>query len=99
MGDDRPDHDPYRCLHRRRRPPAAELGGGGEVDARLSPHGGARERHKIDGDLSDAAAAVTAMNERIAKIESRMTDTQDVMIALSEKLDRFDDQDRKGDAK
>lgn len=42
---------------------------------------------------------MTAINERIAKIESRMTDTQDVMIALSEKLDRFDDQDRKGDAK
>ena len=41
--------------------------------------------------------AVAAMNERIAQIESRMTDTQDVMIALSEKLDRIDDRDRKGD--
>jgi hypothetical protein len=38
-----------------------------------------------------------AMNERIAQIESRMTDTQDVMIALSEKLDRIGDRDRKGD--
>jgi hypothetical protein len=41
--------------------------------------------------------AVAAMNERIAQIESRMTDTQDVMIALSEKLDRIDDRGRKGE--
>lgn len=36
------------------------------------------------------AADVEALAERIAHIESRLTDTQDVMIALSEKLDRID---------
>ena len=41
--------------------------------------------------------AAEAMDERISRIESRMTDTQDVMIALSEKLDRIDDGGRKGD--
>ncbi|MDA0337687.1 MAG: hypothetical protein O2782_21180 [bacterium] len=42
---------------------------------------------------SDAA---TAMDERMAQIEARMTDTQDVMIALSEKLDRIDGRGSKG---
>ena len=37
------------------------------------------------------------MDERIAQIEARMIDTQDVMIALSEKLDRIDDRAVKGD--
>jgi hypothetical protein len=40
---------------------------------------------------------LVAMDERIAQIEARMTDTQDVMIALSEKLDRIDDRAVKGD--
>ena len=37
-----------------------------------------------------------ALGDRLAALESRMTDTQDVMIALSEKLDRMDARDRKG---
>jgi hypothetical protein len=41
--------------------------------------------------------AVKALEERIASIESRLTDTQDVMIALSEKLDRIDDAGRTGE--
>jgi len=41
--------------------------------------------------------AVTAMDERMAQIEARMTNTQDVMIALSEKLDRIDDRGRRTD--
>ena len=36
------------------------------------------------------------LGERLSALESRMTDTQDVMIALSEKLDRMDARDRKG---
>jgi hypothetical protein len=45
-------------------------------------------------NATDADAA-TAMDERMAQIEARMTDTQDVMIALSEKLDRIDDRGSK----
>lgn len=37
------------------------------------------------------------LGERLTALESRMTDTQDVMIALSEKLDRMDARDRKAD--
>ena len=40
------------------------------------------------------AAEPTGMGDRLAALESRMTDTQDVMIALSEKLDRIDARDR-----
>ncbi len=36
------------------------------------------------------------LGDRLSALESRMTDTQDVMIALSEKLDRMDERDRKG---
>ncbi|MCY3736528.1 MAG: hypothetical protein OXG13_09030 [Gemmatimonadaceae bacterium] len=36
------------------------------------------------------------LGDRLAALESRMTDTQDVMIALSEKLDRLDARDRGG---
>ncbi len=36
------------------------------------------------------------LGDRLSALESRMTDTQDVMIALSEKLDRMDARDRKG---
>jgi sugar-specific transcriptional regulator TrmB len=32
-----------------------------------------------------------ALAARLAKIESRLTDTQDVMIALSEKMDRMEE--------
>lgn len=46
----------------------------------------------------DAGPAAAALEERIAQIESRMTDTQDVMIALSEKLDRIDESGSKGKA-
>ena len=35
-----------------------------------------------------------ALGDRLAALESRMTDTQDVMIALSEKIDRMDARDR-----
>ena len=38
----------------------------------------------------------SGLTDRLAALESRMTDTQDVMIALSEKLDRIDSRDRKG---
>ena len=38
-----------------------------------------------------------ALGERLAALESRMTDTQDVMIALSEKVDRMDARDRRAD--
>ena len=38
----------------------------------------------------------SGLGERLAALESRMTDTQDVMIALSEKLDRIDARDRGG---
>ena len=38
----------------------------------------------------------SGLGDRLAALESRMTDTQDVMIALSEKLDRMDARDRKG---
>ncbi len=38
---------------------------------------------------------VTGMTDRIERIEQRLTDTQDVMIALSEKLDRFDEKTNK----
>ena len=36
------------------------------------------------------------LTDRLAALESRMTDTQDVMIALSEKLDRIDSRHREG---
>ncbi len=40
--------------------------------------------------------AMTGMDEevleRLTQIERRLTDTQDVMLALSDKLDRWDDQ-------
>lgn len=32
-----------------------------------------------------------ALSDRLAKIESRLMDTQDVMIALSEKMDRMEE--------
>ena len=38
-----------------------------------------------------AAEPEDALSERLAKIESRLTDTQDVMIALSEKMDRMEE--------
>ena len=43
------------------------------------------------GGRGKTDANVDALGERIASIESRLTDTQDVMIALSEKLDRIDE--------
>ncbi len=43
-----------------------------------------------------SGADSSALGERLSALESRMTDTQDVMIALSEKLDRMDARDRKG---
>lgn len=45
-----------------------------------------------DGDTE------SSLNDRIEHIESRLTDTQDVMIALSEKLDRIDENERKKDS-
>ncbi len=38
----------------------------------------------------------SGLGDRLSALESRMTDTQDVMIALSEKLDRLDARDRGG---
>ena len=38
----------------------------------------------------------SGLGNRLAALESRMTDTQDVMIALSEKLDRIDGRHREG---
>ena len=38
----------------------------------------------------------SVVGSRLAELESRMTDTQDVMIALSEKVDRIDTRDRTG---
>ena len=34
------------------------------------------------------------LDERVAQIERRLTDTQDVMIALSEKVDRLEEEGR-----
>ncbi|NKB72548.1 MAG: hypothetical protein GKR89_36190 [Candidatus Latescibacteria bacterium] len=36
----------------------------------------------------------TDQDARLTEIERRLTDTQDVMIALSEKLDRWEEQDK-----
>ena len=41
-----------------------------------------------------SGAGSAALGDRLAALESRMTDTQDVMIALSEKIDRMDARER-----
>ena len=43
-----------------------------------------------------SASGSPGFGDRLAALESRVTETQEVMIALSEKLDRIDDGDRKG---
>ena len=43
-----------------------------------------------------SASGSPGFGDRLAALESRVTDTQEVMIALSEKLDRIDAGDRKG---
>lgn len=40
---------------------------------------------------TSSAAPDASVDDRIGRIEQRLTDTQDVMIALSEKLDRLDE--------
>ena len=46
---------------------------------------------------SPGRGAITTdeVGERLAQIERRLTDTQDVMIALSEKMDRWEEDNRK----
>lgn len=46
-------------------------------------------RSALSGRDSDAAEN---LNQRLADVERRLTDVQDVMIALSEKLDRWEEQ-------
>ena len=43
-----------------------------------------------------SASGSAGFGDRLAALESRVTETQEVMIALSEKLDRIDAGDRKG---
>lgn len=54
-------------------------------------------RSGAGGGDDEGGPGATALEDRIAQIEARMTDTQDVMIALSEKLDRIDEGGSKGD--
>ena len=49
--------------------------------------GNARAAHRSDAGLTGMDEEVL---ERLALIERRLTDTQDVMLALSDKLDRWD---------
>ena len=42
----------------------------------------------------EEAAVEGGLDERLVQIERRLTDTQDVMIALSEKVDRLEEEDR-----
>ena len=44
----------------------------------------------------EAAEPDEALSSRLDTIESRLTDTQDVMIALSEKMDRMEDAEVEG---
>ncbi|MBT5058353.1 MAG: hypothetical protein HOM68_17555 [Gemmatimonadetes bacterium] len=44
----------------------------------------------------ESGKQVSGMTDRIERIEQRLTDTQDVMIALSEKLDRLDEKPSQG---
>jgi len=48
-------------------------------------------RGKVSADTRQAGADVD-FDQRLVEIERRMTDTQDVMIALSDKMDRWEEE-------
>ena len=58
----------------------------GRVCRRTAAGHGADPGHGFDRGSGPA----TGLDQRLATIESRLTDTQDVMIALSEKVDQWE---------
>ena len=51
-------------------------------------------RATVSEHTQQASLGRGVLEERLAEIERRLTDVQDVMIALSEKFDRWDERSR-----
>ena len=54
-------------------------------------------KRRSRSEEAPAATTPPGLEQRLGEIERRLTDTQDVMIALSEKMDRWESEAAKDD--